>query len=180
MSVLSASEVNVLYAGRGGRSVTALSNVNLTIQSGEFVVAVGASGCGKTTLLKLFAGFLEPTSGSITLGGKSVEGPGGDRGVVFQDDALTGNAGGFFQQDVGVVGVVEDVDEHDGVVGVVGAVDVLAVEGADGDVGIGADEDVDAFEGEVGAGVADDPGEEAVAAADVEDGGVLGEEAGEP
>jgi taurine transport system ATP-binding protein len=88
LSTLSARDVDVLYAGRGGRSVHALSNVSLTIESGEFVVAVGASGCGKTTLLKLFAGFQAPSSGAITLGGKPVEGPGGDRGVVFQDDAL--------------------------------------------------------------------------------------------
>ncbi|WP_413993029.1 taurine ABC transporter ATP-binding protein [Labrys okinawensis] len=88
MSTLSARDVDVLYAARGGRSVHALSNVSLTIESGEFVVAVGASGCGKTTLLKLFAGFQAPSSGAITLGGKPVEGPGGDRGVVFQDDAL--------------------------------------------------------------------------------------------
>ncbi|WP_448953158.1 taurine ABC transporter ATP-binding protein [Labrys neptuniae] len=88
MSALSARDVNVVYSGRAGRSVTALSNVNLTIEPGEFVVAVGASGCGKTTLLKLFAGFLAPSSGAITLGGKPVEGPGGERGVVFQDDAL--------------------------------------------------------------------------------------------
>lgn len=88
MSALSARNVDVVYSGRAGRSVTALSNINLTIEAGEFVVAVGASGCGKTTLLKLFAGFLAPSSGAITLGGRPVRGPGGERGVVFQDDAL--------------------------------------------------------------------------------------------
>ena len=69
-------------------SVTALENINLEFQPEEFIVALGASGCGKTTLINLLAGFLQPTSGSITLHDNPIVGPGKDRGVVFQKHAL--------------------------------------------------------------------------------------------
>jgi taurine transport system ATP-binding protein len=87
MPVLSIDDVTVRYAGRDG-VIEALSSVNLTIGDGEFVVALGASGCGKTTLLSCIAGFLTPTEGRITLDGRLVDGPGADRGVVFQRHAL--------------------------------------------------------------------------------------------
>lgn len=80
-------DVGVVY-GEGARAIVALSHIDLTIRSGEFVVALGASGCGKTTLLSAIAGFIRPTSGSITLDGHAIEAPGSDRGVVFQRHAL--------------------------------------------------------------------------------------------
>ena len=89
MQTLQVSNVNLTYPGLySSEAVIALKGVNLTIESGDFVVALGASGCGKTTLLNLLAGFLSPTSGEITLGGREVVGPGSDRGVVFQKHAL--------------------------------------------------------------------------------------------
>jgi nitrate/nitrite transport system ATP-binding protein len=65
-----------------------LTGIDLTIRRGEFVSLIGHSGCGKSTLLNLVAGLLKPTEGTILLAGKHVDGPGPDRGVVFQNHSL--------------------------------------------------------------------------------------------
>ena len=75
------------YQGRNGKTI-ALNGVNLDIKENEFICVVGPSGCGKSTLLNIIAGLLEPTSGTVTLDGKVIEGTGVERGVVFQQYAL--------------------------------------------------------------------------------------------
>jgi taurine transport system ATP-binding protein len=87
MPHLSIKDLSIHYAARDG-VLTALSKVDLEIADGEFVVALGASGCGKTTLLNAIAGFLSPSEGTIALDGRLIDAPGADRGVVFQKHAL--------------------------------------------------------------------------------------------
>ena len=88
-SVLSVSHVAMEFPSlQGLGSVKALDDVSLAFRENEFVVALGASGCGKTTLLNVIAGFLSPTSGQVLHKGTPVSGPGRDRGVVFQKHAL--------------------------------------------------------------------------------------------
>lgn len=79
-------QITNLYADYGGKP--ALDDINLTLDSGELLVVLGPSGCGKTTLLNLIAGFVPYQRGSILLEGKRVEGPGAERGVVFQNEGL--------------------------------------------------------------------------------------------
>jgi NitT/TauT family transport system ATP-binding protein len=75
-------------APRTGQLTTAVTGVDLEIQSGEFICVVGPSGCGKSTVLNLIAGLDMPTTGTIEANGAPIEGPGADRGVMFQDYAL--------------------------------------------------------------------------------------------
>ncbi|MFC0211286.1 ABC transporter ATP-binding protein [Paenibacillus chartarius] len=66
------------------RELLALDNVSFEVYDNQFVSFVGPSGCGKSTLLRMIAGLDEPTSGELEMHGKPIEGPGADRGMVFQ------------------------------------------------------------------------------------------------
>tara|TARA_S200000501_G_scaffold94619_1_gene88017 strand:+ start:83 stop:880 length:798 start_codon:yes stop_codon:yes gene_type:complete len=71
-----------------GLVIEALKDINFTLNKGELLTVLGPSGCGKTTLLNMIAGFINPTSGVISLSEKVIEGPGLERGMVFQQGAL--------------------------------------------------------------------------------------------
>jgi ABC-type nitrate/sulfonate/bicarbonate transport system ATPase subunit len=81
--ILKFEGVGFSYDGRG-----VMKDVSFAVERGELVALLGPSGCGKTTILNLIAGFLAPTEGCAFIDGKLIEGPGPDRGVVFQSYAL--------------------------------------------------------------------------------------------
>jgi NitT/TauT family transport system ATP-binding protein len=68
--------------------LTVFESIDFSITEGEFVAIIGPSGCGKTTMLNLIAGLTRPTAGRILVNGREVTGPGRDRGVIFQQDAI--------------------------------------------------------------------------------------------
>ncbi|WP_204313968.1 MULTISPECIES: ABC transporter ATP-binding protein [Bifidobacterium] len=80
--------VNKRFVTQQGDEVTALHDINLTINQGDFICVVGRSGCGKTTLLNMLAGFEQPTDGEILAGGQRITKPSPKRGVVFQKPPL--------------------------------------------------------------------------------------------
>ena len=84
---LSIESVGKTFETKKGDFV-ALTGIELAIRKGEFVTLIGHSGCGKSTLLNLVAGLLKPTEGTILLADKHIDGPGPDRGVVFQNHSL--------------------------------------------------------------------------------------------
>jgi taurine transport system ATP-binding protein len=88
MSDLVSKNLNMIFKSPKGETVHALKDINFKLNKGELLTVLGPSGCGKTTLLNITAGFIRPTSGQIMLGDKEIEGPGVDRGMVFQQGAL--------------------------------------------------------------------------------------------
>lgn len=81
---LRTQHLGVVY-DREGKDMPVLEDINLEIADGEFICLVGPSGCGKSTLLNTMAGFLAPTSGSVTIDGETVSGPDPRRILVFQE-----------------------------------------------------------------------------------------------
>lgn len=80
-------DLTVTYRGRGS-DFTAIDDVSLTVEPGEFVSLIGSSGCGKSTLLSVLEGLQKPTAGGAYEDGKLITGPGPDRAVVFQQYSL--------------------------------------------------------------------------------------------
>ncbi|MHB0766154.1 taurine ABC transporter ATP-binding subunit [Stutzerimonas sp. NM35] len=85
MALLQLERIGARYPGA---TEPVLSDISFSLGPQQLLVALGPSGSGKTTLLNLIAGFVQPSAGHITLDGRPVQGPGAERGVVFQDDAL--------------------------------------------------------------------------------------------
>jgi taurine transport system ATP-binding protein len=88
MADLVVENLNMRFETPNGGVVQALEDVSFTLKRGELLAVLGPSGCGKTTLLNMIAGFLRPSSGQISLDGQLIDGPGVERGMVFQQGAL--------------------------------------------------------------------------------------------
>ncbi len=73
---------------RTSKEFVAIANIDLEVRPNTFVSIIGPSGCGKSTLLNIIAGLSQPTTGSVSMNGQTIEAPGPDRGVVFQNYAL--------------------------------------------------------------------------------------------
>ena len=87
MSILKFENVSKSF-GQGLRRNDVLKNIDLEVEEGEFLVLLGFSGTGKTTLINLMAGLEKPSKGKVTFKGKAIEGPGPERGVIFQNYSL--------------------------------------------------------------------------------------------
>jgi NitT/TauT family transport system ATP-binding protein len=88
MARLTLCNVSMRFRSRRGYEIRAVDDVSFAVQDREIVVLVGTSGCGKSTILRLAAGLVTPTSGELRLDGRMVSGPGADRGMVFQSYTL--------------------------------------------------------------------------------------------
>ncbi|WP_419661244.1 putative ABC transporter, ATP-binding protein [Desulfosarcina variabilis str. Montpellier] len=89
MTFISARNIKKVFNGKkNGNATLAVSGLNLTIRKKEFVTIIGPSGCGKSTFLLMVAGLEKPTAGALTIDGKAVNGPDGQRAIVFQEYLL--------------------------------------------------------------------------------------------
>ena len=89
MSDLICENLSMTFANpQTGARIEALKDINFSLKKGQLLSVLGPSGCGKTTLLNMIAGFLNPTAGRMSLSGTPIEGPGVERGMVFQQGAL--------------------------------------------------------------------------------------------
>jgi nitrate/nitrite transport system ATP-binding protein len=85
---LSIENLTQRYPDGQGGMMTVFENASFGVEKGEFVVILGHSGCGKSTIMNILAGLAEPTSGVVVMDGREVSGPSLDRGVVFQNYSL--------------------------------------------------------------------------------------------
>jgi NitT/TauT family transport system ATP-binding protein len=85
---LQVQNLSKYFLTRDGEPRKVLDKISLEIEENEFVCIVGASGCGKTTFIRSIGGLIPAEEGDVRIDGKRVEGPGGDRGFVFQHDSL--------------------------------------------------------------------------------------------
>jgi NitT/TauT family transport system ATP-binding protein len=116
-AALEAADVRKAYA-RDGRSLEVVDIAQFSAREGEFITVIGPSGCGKSTFLHIMGGFIPAESGSIRVYGRTVQGPGPDRGMMFQEFALfpwksvAGNvAWGLEAQGVGTK-EIDDIVRH--------------------------------------------------------------------
>src|SRR5215470_12396295 len=91
MALVQLAKVSKVYRSLQGSDYTAVRDFSLAIEPGEFFCLLGTSGCGKTTVLNMVAGFEPVSAGAVSIAGHRITGPAADRGVVFQgDDSLYG------------------------------------------------------------------------------------------
>ena len=82
---LAVNDVAKEFTLHSGETVQAITNTSFDVYENEFCVLLGPSGCGKSTMLRMIAGLEEPTSGTISLEGEAISGPGRERGMIFQN-----------------------------------------------------------------------------------------------
>lgn len=87
-TILSIQDVSRVFTGARGSRTQALTPIHFDVRENDFVTILGPSGCGKSTMLRIVAGLDQPSTGRVLLDGQPVDGPGADRGMVFQSYTL--------------------------------------------------------------------------------------------